>query len=335
MEEFTEKSGAEDTSARPTARMMRNVINQCVSKNMGNSVFALFLCSALRSLVISALVMPAASVLFMYMGSGNTLDMTAGALSVLCVALTLLSLFIALLFDYGLCAIFCRMVQRKKVSIGYLFIAFKNKKDFTRAAGAAALFVAIEFLVSAAGLILAYFLRSPISRIFPGDDFRSQAYRILIVIIPLFILTEIFLVFVWTIIYSERGTNALHAFRKSARMVAGNFFRFVGYELYAAGAALPVLIASVLLELWIPGEDTVSAMQLLKMLIQFAVIISEFIVLVRLNFSLPVYYFSMTGKIVFTVQRQIPFSQDTEDTAHDGAKGTESLPETTEQGPQN
>ena len=296
------------TPVKPTYKMMALVVNQCVEKNMGNAVFSVFLHSIVRSFAMGLIMAPAVFMLIYQLGSERAGYFIPGAL--LAITCSFLAMLIALMLDYGLTTIFCRMTEKKHVTIGYLFIGFTQKELRPRIIKTALVFMLFEFVFPLILITLVSGFYEQIESLLKTNDVKQTVYYIAAFFIPVILLLYSFISFVWIIIYSEPETKIFKAFGKSISFTAKHFFNYIGFIIYSAGIALPLFIASYLLQILIPDSESVSSLQLVEMLLQFTSIIFEFIVMVRVCFAMPVYWFSHSGNIKFAVQTALPECQD-------------------------
>ncbi|MBO7638187.1 MAG: hypothetical protein J6S91_04345, partial [Treponema sp.] len=103
---------------KPDYKIMRMILNQCLRRNQNNVLFTvliyffLTLMSSMLPFIISNLIV------------GNSI--TFGML-ILVLALMIAGLIVSQYLAYGKDVIMARMVEKKHITIGYLFNGFRDK----------------------------------------------------------------------------------------------------------------------------------------------------------------------------------------------------------------
>lgn len=284
---------------RPKYRMMIGVLNQCAKKNLGKAVFAVFLCSTLQ---LFSLMIPMAlqAVMMSTGGSGAAEEAVlsdAGA-SIALIPLVLISFSIILILNYGLFTIMARMVEKKFVTIGFLFSGFKQ---LWRSVRAVLLYLVLYLLVAAAGVAVILIAKiNPNDFMSVGHGLEISQTGIIFTVSFMIVLGAVLLPFsfVWLIMANDPQIKPIKAFGYSARLLFKNYFHFFGFLVTAGGVYLVAFIAlSVLSELIPP--DVSGFMKLVSFLMSFGLFITQYISFVRIYLAFPVYFYSITGAIRF------------------------------------
>ena len=269
---------------------MHVLLNQCLRLNMGKAVFAVLAYTLIRLMVLSLGLMPV-------MGSGE-----AAAVPVLMLPLAGAAAFVFYkMLSYGLSVIMARMVEKKYVTIGYLFYGFR--KGAGRIARAGLVYTAAYGCAIAVALVLLKIFEpqvAALSALAEQNGIQGQSVPALLVLAFLLLvsLLELPFSFVWLVMYNDEKSGVLAAFALAFRRMCGHFFHFIGFELYAGGRDLLAVIVIQAVLLMLPqGDGVPRSVQTLATVLGFAGLVAECRSIVRLYIALPLYYYTLTGVI--------------------------------------
>lgn len=305
-------SGTEGNSSEkervivPSYKILRMILNQCLRLNMGKAVFSVLLYTILQSVLLGFAM---AMMLGAMQGGG-----IAGTLTGL-LALAAAALIIFILHD-GLMLTTARMVEKKYVTLGWLFVGFRDKTR--RTFRAALIFLALVAVVLG---VLSVALARFVPEVTELTAETLEAVLPTLSVLALIVLAVLLLVllpfsFVWLVLYVGGERTASGAFKKSASLVFGQPLRYIGFLFYAGGRNLIALVVVIVLSSLLPSGDT--GVQLLSMLLMFVQVAEQYIVMVRVYMAIPLYFFGMTGRITVHPSDYVPPAQ---------AEQTEAIPD--------
>ena len=102
--------------------------------------------------------------------------------------------------------------------------------------------------------------------------------------------------FVPFILRSDSEITVTAAFRKSLRIMRGQFLHIWGFIIFAGGTNLIILSILTVVVTLIPLVDN-SAFAMLNSIMSFVLLVTRFRVMVRCTCAVPLYYFATTGKV--------------------------------------
>lgn len=210
---------------------------------------------------------------------------------------TLVILFIALtvcfVLGYGMTITITRLIEKKFVTIGYLFSGFKRDR---RVIPCALILSGIVFAVGiiSSVIIVQYNLHNQV--VVTAEEFAGKSFMISLILLAVIALLLLPFVFVWMYLYVDSNMKVFTAFKKSAGMLFRNFFKFIGFEVLAAGFyfAVTVIVSIMSGKLEAVAGDKV---QFVCMILSAVAIVTEYLGLVRLFFGVPLFFFSEIGAI--------------------------------------
>ena len=274
------------TFEKPPYKIMHVILNQCLRLNMGKLLFSVFLFSLVYSFLNFASTIPLLPIL----------QAKASSASVFLYACTAVFVFIAMLCTgallYGLFEITARLIQKKNVTLGFLFIAFKKK--LTNVFYASAIFTVIQLAFSLLLGLLGLIFRKQILQAIEQAGLESF---ILTFVIPIsfFALLIIFLPFsfVFLTIYAKPGIKARQAFFISPKIIKGKVFHFIFFLIYAGGKNLlaSILLSIVLLIIPQSAKNTLSLTSLSLLLISLVRLLETYKAATRILTAFTLYFF--------------------------------------------
>src|SRR5574344_54917 len=279
---------------RTNYKMMGAVLNQCARKNMGKAVFALLISNIIQTVFMVLAIMPVINLsLLNESGAQNmAISFKFDPKSIVeSIIFIIMALLISNLLLYGLIVLMSRMVEKKYVTIGFLFSGFREGSRIVRAA---IVYVLIFFVGVGISGGIAYLLKIDISTSVINGDISSKQLLYISMTVIINIALELPFIFVWPILRSDKNIKVAKAFGLSARMIFGRVFHFIGFVFFAGGINLIITVVATVLYTFIPNE-TSEIMQIVSMLLNIIMIASEYMALVRMYMSLPIYFYSLTG----------------------------------------
>ncbi len=304
---------------KPDYKIMRMILNQCFRLNHNNILFTvliyvfLYLTSTLLPLTVSSLMM----------GNSATFGMLIIFL-ILFVAGMLVSQYLA----YGKDVIMARMVEKKHITIGYLFNGFRDKTK--RILKASLLFFLISFI---SGLLccivtLPFFA----SALMTGEGFDMETIQrissiIGIVGIIFTALASYPFLFTWILIYRMPEASVLECFGLSAKLVFSQFFRIIGFLIYSSWQYIVILALFIPLDYFLAAVGFTKAGMggsLFAIIFSILEISAEINAFMRISLAVPIYLFSMTGVLQIHKSEYKPPVQETEEIESESKEEKES-----------
>lgn len=267
-----------------------SILQKCSSANMGKGVFVLILFSVLVFVISMLSLVPNAS-----LALGGAMDMTLGS-SLLTLVVFLAGNVINNVLFYGVLVIFARMIELKRVTIGYMFIGFKqDKRVFITAILLTVLLLLAAFAATFTG-VAAGLLN-------PGMDGTKTAQQALMAVLPMFAVYLAFMlilllpfIFSFLFIYVDRDLKVLKAFGLSAKLFFKNFFRFFGFVICSGSWWLVAYIVCTAVTVIIPS-DANAALLPISSIASIVGVVTQFVTLVRIFMSIPLFFFERIGAI--------------------------------------
>ena len=285
----------------PDYKIMRMILNQCLRRNQNNILFTVLIYVLLY---ISSTTIPV-MISNMMLGSSVSLGMLF-----LIILLLLAGIVISQYLTYGKDVIVARMVEKKHITIGYLFNGFRDKTR--RVLKASLLFLAIFMGV---GLISGIVSLPFIASIFlSGESIDMEAMqRTMLIFSGISILFTLLVsypfIFTWILMYRMPEASVLECFGLSAKLVFSQFFRILGFLIYSSWKYLIVFIILVPLEYFLDGIGFTKAGMggsLFSIILGVVKIVAEFNALMRIFLAVPIYLFSMTGVLQIHLSEYTP-----------------------------
>ena len=277
---------------RPKYRVMNAVLNQCARINMSKAVFAILLYGIMESVLFGIAMVP--SVFPIVTGQsdqGGAAAFPSIAKMSESIVFMLVALFVCIIFNYGLSVIMARMVEKKYVTIGYLFSGFRQKK---RIFGASLLFLIIIMIGIGIFTIIVTCRKVDIGSMMTKYSISPKLLFYVIVLLAIVGFLLLPFIFVWLFLYNDTRLSVIKSFGLSIRILFGRMFHFLGFELYAAGIPLIVTIVATVLADLIPENGTM-AVRLVSILLSMVSFINQYIASVRMYLAVPIYFYSVTG----------------------------------------
>ena len=270
---------------KPDYKFMHVILNQCLRLSGGKAMFSVFLYSFIQFIVMGIAVAPVSSPL------GN---------SIYAVLLSLLLLFVMNVCSevslFGLYIIMSRLVEKKFVTIGFLFFGFR--RDRKRIFGTGITFTSIYSILAVIAVFIYYIFKDNLSGLVEKlGGAQAIPFAALILIVVGVIITIPFS-FVRLVLYNDRNSGVFRAFIKSASLMKGNLLRFVGFVFYSCGFHLiQALVIQMFLMFASSSQSESGSYQLLTTFLSIAAIIAQYKALTRYFLSVTIYYYSLLGVI--------------------------------------
>ena len=293
---------------------MHVIFNQCMRLNFSKALFTVFLFTIIETL-LSVIPFSVA----MNSSSEQEAASLAGSSSVLggllSFVLTLALCIVIFMMLYGIFCVTARMVQKAKVTVGWLFIAFR-KKD-TRVLGAAIVFTlyytALGFL---AAFLFSYLVKKNIIPVNNASGSLSPMMYFLALAAAVFVLAFIPFSFVNLILYYFKNAKVLGSFALSIRILWGQTLHFLGFVIYAAGTSLISLVLLSVVLFLVP-KDLETSVGIFTMFLSILRLFEYYKVLSRILIAIPIYFFFTIGAIQVCKPGQAS-SSDGDDSSADG-----------------
>lgn len=268
-------------------KQMGLILNKCSKVNMGKAVFSLLLYMLIQGALYVAAMIP-------------SMGMLTENSSMFSAVFPLLFFFAANIISctllYGLFTIFSRMLEQRRVTIGFLFAGLKkDRRIFKTAILYTIITTACAFITSVIMVVSKVPFSIDASSTDPAALLKSLAPMFVIFFI-LMLVTLLPFVFVYFILNIDKDIKVFKAFGKSAVILFKNLFRFIGFVLYAGGLYLVAFIAINVLSLFV-NENSPVGLQTFSSLISIVGIVAEYISLVRIMMAVPLYFYSAIGAI--------------------------------------
>ncbi|MBR1912259.1 MAG: hypothetical protein IJ828_07885 [Treponema sp.] len=287
---------------KPDYKFMHVILNQCLRLNAKKAIFAVFMYFLMQFFLMMIAV------------SFVSLDSFATMLIAFCLLVGVNICSEMLL--YGLFVIMARFVEKKYVTIGFLFIGFR--KDQKRILKVALVFTLIYASITILVSVAYFFCRNYFFIFFENTDSNSFFSFAALIVVFLTMVFTIPFSFVRLILYRNDEMQVLLAFKKSVSLIKGLFFHFVGFILYACGKPLiQVIILQIVLLMFSASENSSASMQFLMTFMGIASIMAQYRTLTRFFISITIYYYTRCGVLHPHKTESASLSVSTENVLHD------------------
>ena len=268
---------------KPDYKFMHVILNQSLRLNGGKAMFSVFLFTLIQFFVMGIAAFPVRSG-----GSVNAIFFSLILLFVMNVC--------SEVFLYGLYIIIARLIEKKFVTIGFLFIGFRRNRKKIIKAGVLFTLIYVVITVIISALLFAY--RDAVHGLIEKIGMTHAVLIAGFFVLLLAILITIPFSFVRLILYEYADMGVLNAFKKSASLLKGHFFNFIGFILYASGYHLAQMILIQVFLMFVPSDGELSpSMQLVTTFLSIAGIIAQYKALTRYFMAVTIYYYSIKGVI--------------------------------------
>lgn len=194
---------------------------------------------------------------------------------------------------YGLNVIMARLVTNSYVTLGFLFIGFKQnrKKVFLQALLYTVINVVVISLIGGCSVFV-YFKFYPEMKI---DEFIVMVYGVVSMLSSILLLAFIFS---FLFLYDNPDMSPAKSFVMSAKLFFTQMFHFIGFEIYTGGWAFMSWIVLDFLNLLL-GTSNAS----LSRVLSFCAFMFQINAVVKMFLALPVYFY-------YSVHKSIASSED-------------------------
>ncbi len=290
---------------KPDYKIMRMILNQCLSLNRGRALSVILLKFFLQSLLLVAAMTPI--YIGLYSGGISILGIFSSCL------LLLVSCAVDFVLEYGQSVSCSRMVEKKNVTVGYLFSGFRDrarKKIFLSSLFLTLISVAVVAvgififwkILDSSGLLDIYLsvsenldsdamfrLREASEKIAEISGNMTWLMTILILIVRLPF------IYLWLVIYRRGDLGVFRAMKISASLFFRQMFRFIGFVIYVSWKDALSVIVLILLSNFLSSDIVPYGFRFLTLVVSIMQLVEEVRLLVKINLSIPVYFYSMTG----------------------------------------
>lgn len=200
---------------------------------------------------------------------------------------------VLILFSYGVMILITRLERNQNVSLGYLFLGFRQRKRISTVVNifATLLFLCVMFSSFPMIKSINFSSQEGVQELLNNvEQLQKLAYMTVFLFVVIFVLFFFRFVFSWIVIYDNKETPALISLSKSSLFLKGKTINFIVFELFINKILLAVLSLTYLLPLIFPNISNQLIVQVLS--ISFSILrISSFILLIsKVCFSIPFYY---------------------------------------------
>ncbi len=269
-----------------------SILQKCSSVNMGKGVFVLILFTVIQTVISFISLVPS---------FGSAMGGTGIAFSSAILSLGFFfagSIVISIIL-YGVFVIFARMIEVKRVTVGYMFIGFKqDKRVFISAVIFTVLLLIAAFAATFTGFGLNLFSLSAVD--------PSQPQKAVTAVLPMFLIYIAFIIvfllpfiFVFFFLYVDPNLKVMKAFALSAKLFYKNIFRFIGFVFAAGNYWLLAYAVSTFITIIIPS-DANTALLSISSLLSIVGVITQYVTMVRIYMSVPLFFFERIGAIQMT-----------------------------------
>lgn len=291
---------------KPDYKIMRMILNQCLRRNQNSLLFTVLIYILLSTMASTLPAMISNMIL------GNSVSF---GLLLIAILLLFAGIIITQYLSYGKDVIVARMVEKKHITIGYLFNGFRDKTR--RIIKASLLFMLIFMGIGIICLIVAIpFFASAFLK--DNNIDMDVIQRILTVFNMAYTIVALLasfpFIFTWILLYRMPEASVLKCFGMSAGLVFSQFFRILGFLIYSSWKQLIALAILVPLEFFIQGTGISKigmGASLFSIIISVSKIVAMFNAMMRVFLAVPIYLFSMTGVLQIHLSEYTPPSQPT------------------------
>ncbi|MCR5763641.1 MAG: hypothetical protein K6G00_09705 [Treponema sp.] len=265
---------------KPDYKFMHVILNQSIRLNARKAMFAVFLYFVLQFFMMGIAMAP------ITVNSLFTVFLTLGLL----IGMNLCSEILL----FGLYVIMARFIEKKYVTIGFLFIGFRKnqKRIFKSALFFTLIYVGVIILLS----IVYFFCADYFSKILENINSHTLLSIAALIVLFLTMIISIPFSFVRLILYRDDKIKVLQAFKDSFLLMKGRFFHFIGFILYACKKPLiQVILIQVFLFIFSAGANSSGSLQLLITFLGIVGIMAQYRALTILFMAITIYYYTLIG----------------------------------------
>ena len=296
---------------KPQYKIMHVIFNQCMRLNFSKALFTVFLFTIIEMLLST---IP----FYFAMGTSSAASSAsapapapaAGAHTlfgaVLSFVLTAAFIIFVFMMLYGMFCVTARMVQKKNVTVGWLFIAFRKKDK--RVLVSSILFTVFYILLAFLTGILFNLVVDKTGAFEGAKNSSSYIMCFFMIMALVFIVSFIPFSFVHLILYYFKETKVFASFALSVRILWGQVLHYLGFVIYAAGTSLISVILLSLVLFFIP-KNMGTSVGIVTMFLSILRLFEYYKVLSRVLLALPIYFFFTIGAIQVSQSDYLPPSE--------------------------
>lgn len=274
----------------PEYKRMYQVLRERLARNTAHTILLLLLFNVILSFLLTSGFSPA----MIFNGFAGY------AFSVVFTFLILIVVFTIL---YGIVADFTGIVLGKKISSGGIFCGFFEKSKrifyssvfftlivvFVAFVSAALIFVFKEKIISCSDFFAEAFSTGDLSRIDSEKIAKSFALALFYTAFFFLIFAFSFLpfIFVWNAFLEDKKISLKNAVAKSLFIIHGRYFHYLGFVIFVCLKNFAVLFIAVFFNAIISEKNN-----FISLLLGFYAFIQYYMILAKIYYCIPVYYFS-------------------------------------------
>lgn len=232
------------------------------------------------------------------------------------------------LFQYGFISMLLRLVQKKFVTMGFIFMGFKTlRKSLKPTLFLTVLCSLVMIVFQTLSLAFHEQLKPFVEKI----GFHAFVYLFAGALALVCALILIHFAFLFQISFESETSSFRASLKKNHHLMKGNRFALVRLMLIAAGRPLLVAVIALVLEsiLTAGGEKVPGILGVISLFLSFIYFVNAYTAFIRAYFSIPVLYDSVTH--VDVVVQDAPdenrlLLEETAALLSDGTEGEGSLP---------
>jgi hypothetical protein len=251
-------------------------LDMCVLRNKGKALIGLIVFAVCETLLTSVLGAPALLLV--------TSDTISASDIVLAAVLIFAALTCVFILAYGFIIFNMRFVRRQFVSIGFIFIGFREYKRIIPAALLFSLCAVISLVLTEFGL---YLLRNQFQALIKEHGLSAGVGIIGGSALLLFILLSLKFSFVWPIMWDMPFIHAGSAFLLSAKILKGQVTHLVKFVIKAGGKSLIIAVSFFLFSVLIPPN---SSGGFVFFILDFIYFVNLYTALIRMLIAFPVFF---------------------------------------------
>ena len=202
---------------------------------------------------------------------------------------TFLTLAIAFILNYGAFIIYLRFLRKERVTIGYMFIGFKQKRIVT-----ALYFFLFLSMIILFGSCIPIYLTVDLTQADAMEKLFSDTAKFLklsgyvtLISVVLFCVLFVRFSFTWLILQDNPTMTGWQAVKRSWKIISKKVFKFIGFLLYANRR---YLLSLIILEVGVYLLPSTNQTSFLSMIMGIATFVVSALLMARLYFSITVFY---------------------------------------------
>lgn len=197
------------------------------------------------------------------------------------------------LFCYGFSILNLRLQRQQNVSLGYLFLGFRQKKQISAVVNVFAILFFLCIMISSYPLMKKINVQDQdvLQKLLENtQELQRLANYTVLLFLVVFLLFFLRFVFSWIVIYDNPKVPGILSLAKSSSLLRGRLLKFLGFELFSCKFLILIFAATYLVNYGLTFVELGKFSSIVYYLISLVRIISLFLIILKINFSISFFY---------------------------------------------